>query len=131
MGVDLGGELVLGCDLSKCRHLETKRLLRDILMEHLSEDEQEDEDSIWSLGGKAQELFDLQLFRAYDNYSNNDRLEPTFIGVGLCRCGNRGEPIADACSREKLDEATTKLQQVFREKGLEGEIVLAFMLEAS
>ncbi len=130
MGVDLGGNLIVGCRLETCIHTPSGRNMREYLTQELGHDPV-GEESEYGDGKKIREMFGLDLLYAYDSYAEEELDEPVFIGLSVCQCGNRGEPISGRCSLQDVEKTAQKVKQSLLEKEFTGVMEIAFLLEAS
>lgn len=134
MGIDLGGQLIVGIDISKCVHHETGKSLKDIIIARILESEEGDEDDVLEYiqdNKFLQNELGLDGFAAYDGYGEFECDGPVFVGMELCSCGNRGEPLSGSCTPEDIHEVVDTVVTSLAAKGFRGPISVAFVLGAS
>ena len=122
MGVDFSGELKLGCDVGRSVHKTSKKSLQNILSQELAVEENE----LWKQSDIMKERYGLAFFVSQDE--QNDSWTRIFLGLPLCKCRNRGEPLVDSCSKEDIEKAAERLRTFLEERNCEGNLEMVFEL---
>ena len=127
MGVDLGGRLIVGCEITHCIDQKTGDSLADILRNETQAD------PVTDVYGEEYIRNHLSLhgFIGYNAYSPVENHEPFFVGKELCNCGNRGEPLAGICSMEDVIEAANEVEETLQKHGFSGPVEVVILLEGS
>ena len=125
----MSGQFIIGYDIANLPSTTTNETLDDILRSGIGGEGSDPLDTIQ--GTEPFRSIGLDGFMAHNCYAEEEIDVPIFIGMKLIECGNRGEPIVDACSIQVIEDARDTVERALQSNGFEGPIEVAFLLGLS